>query len=102
MTISAYPLHWPPGFPRAKAREKGVFKTTLVEFPPGLFHDETRKCHLIYVQSAMWEPLVDARRLLSQPDVTPLTIRLRQRRPSGTAIWRPRCSKPSAQKSRCL
>jgi hypothetical protein len=29
MTISAYPLHWPPGFPRAKQREKGAFKTTL-------------------------------------------------------------------------
>src|SRR3972149_679812 len=29
MTISAYPLHWPPSFPRAKIRDKGAFKTTL-------------------------------------------------------------------------
>lgn len=25
----AYPLAWPPGFPRTKTREKGQFKTTL-------------------------------------------------------------------------
>jgi hypothetical protein len=29
VTISAYPLTWPPGFPRAKSRERGAFKTTL-------------------------------------------------------------------------
>ncbi|MGL4576889.1 MAG: J domain-containing protein [Burkholderiaceae bacterium] len=29
MTINAYPLHWPPSFPRAKLREKGAFKSTL-------------------------------------------------------------------------
>lgn len=29
MTVNAYPLHWPPGFPRAKMREKGSFKSTL-------------------------------------------------------------------------
>lgn len=29
MTTSAYPLAWPPGFPRTKFREKGQFKTTL-------------------------------------------------------------------------
>lgn len=29
MTVTAFPLHWPPGFPRAKMREKGSFKTTL-------------------------------------------------------------------------
>ncbi len=28
-TASAFPLHWPAGFPRAKSREKGTFKTTL-------------------------------------------------------------------------
>ncbi|MBN9441141.1 J domain-containing protein [Bosea sp. (in: a-proteobacteria)] len=27
--ISAYPLSWPPGFPRAKSRESGRFKTSL-------------------------------------------------------------------------
>lgn len=29
MTAAAFPLHWPAGFPRAKSREKGSFKTTL-------------------------------------------------------------------------
>ncbi len=29
MTASAFPLHWPTGFKRAKTREKGSFKTTL-------------------------------------------------------------------------
>src|SRR3990167_1343147 len=27
--ISAFPLQWPPAFPRTKTREKGAFKTTL-------------------------------------------------------------------------
>jgi hypothetical protein len=29
MTIAAFPLTWPHGFPRAKLRERGAFKTTL-------------------------------------------------------------------------
>ena len=29
MTAKAFPLSWPPGFPRAKAPEKGKFQTTL-------------------------------------------------------------------------
>jgi hypothetical protein len=29
VTVTAYPLHWPQGFPRAKVRERGSFKTTL-------------------------------------------------------------------------
>lgn len=29
LTTSAYPLAWPPGFPRATRREAGAFKTTL-------------------------------------------------------------------------
>lgn len=29
MTISAFPLSWPPGFPRTVTREKGAFKSTL-------------------------------------------------------------------------
>lgn len=29
MSISAYPLHWPTGFPRAKVRESGRFTATL-------------------------------------------------------------------------
>lgn len=30
MTINAFPLQWPPTFPRNKTREKGSFKTTLI------------------------------------------------------------------------
>lgn len=29
MSAAAYPLTWPPMFPRAKMRERGAFKTTL-------------------------------------------------------------------------
>lgn len=29
MTVTAFPLTWPQGFPRARAREKGAFKSTL-------------------------------------------------------------------------
>jgi DnaJ-domain-containing protein 1 len=29
MMINAYPLQWPPSFPRSKTRERGAFKTTL-------------------------------------------------------------------------
>ena len=29
MTQQAYPLAWPPGFPRTKERERSKFKTTL-------------------------------------------------------------------------
>ena len=29
MTATAYPLTWPPGFPRVVRRERGTFKTTL-------------------------------------------------------------------------
>lgn len=29
MTVTAYPLTWPQGFPRAKSREGGKFKATL-------------------------------------------------------------------------
>ena len=29
MTITAFPLTWPPLFPRAKLRERGTFKTAL-------------------------------------------------------------------------
>ena len=29
MSVEAYPLYWPQAFPRAKAREKGAFRTTL-------------------------------------------------------------------------
>lgn len=27
MNVQSYPLHWPPGFPRAKWREQGQFRT---------------------------------------------------------------------------
>ncbi|MFC5509315.1 J domain-containing protein [Bosea massiliensis] len=46
---SAYPLSWPPGFPRAKSREDGRFKTSLpaalknVEGSLKLFGSDSRK-----------------------------------------------------------
>ncbi|HSV45118.1 MAG TPA: hypothetical protein VLJ58_04925, partial [Ramlibacter sp.] len=49
MTASAYPLSWPQGFPRAKTREKGQFKTSLagalknVEHSLSLFASDSRK-----------------------------------------------------------
>lgn len=36
----------------------------LKEFPPGVFDDPQNECDLLYVEIAMWEPLVDAGRLL--------------------------------------
>lgn len=29
MTVSAYPLQWPPGFPRTRSREKSKFRTSF-------------------------------------------------------------------------
>jgi hypothetical protein len=29
LSVQAYPLHWPPGFPRAKYRERGQFKSSF-------------------------------------------------------------------------
>src|SRR5262249_17300097 len=55
----------------------------LVEFQPGVFEDPGNKCHLVYQQAALWEPLVDARALLSSPGVAPyvsphITFKLQQ------------------------
>jgi tetratricopeptide (TPR) repeat protein len=49
---------------------------SLVEFPPGVFDDPaaadaTKKCDLVYLQLATWEPLVDAGRLLATGGVAP-------------------------------
>jgi hypothetical protein len=35
MNVTAYPLHWPQGFPRTRLREKGTFRATL---PAALAH----------------------------------------------------------------
>lgn len=47
----------------------------LVEFPPGVFDDPAtdaaKKCDLVYLQLAAWEPLVDAARLLGQGGLVP-------------------------------
>lgn len=49
MSFTAYPLSWPPGFPRSKAREAGRFKTSLdaalknVEGSLRLFGSDSRK-----------------------------------------------------------
>jgi tetratricopeptide (TPR) repeat protein len=36
----------------------------LVEFPPGVTRDVDGQCDLVYAEIAIWEPVVDARRLL--------------------------------------
>ncbi len=58
-------------------------ESQLIEFQPGVFEDPDNKCHLIYQQAALWEPLVDARALLTTPGVTPyvtphITFKLQQ------------------------
>jgi ABC-type transport system substrate-binding protein len=45
-------------------------KCTLTEFPPGQF-DEPGNCDLIYLQTAAWEPVVDAGRLLGPEGIAP-------------------------------
>jgi len=45
----------------------------LLEFPPGVFDDQEKKCDLVYLQLAAWEPLVDAGRLLGAGGVAPAT-----------------------------
>ncbi|MDE0735593.1 MAG: ABC transporter substrate-binding protein [Pirellulaceae bacterium] len=42
------------------------FKTELKEFPPGQTRDPKGECDLVYARIAMWEPLVDAGRVLSR------------------------------------
>ena len=42
-----------------------IFQVKLIEFEVGKSIDETGECHLVYTKLAMWEPLVDASRLLS-------------------------------------
>ncbi|MCA9223002.1 MAG: hypothetical protein KDA71_21940 [Planctomycetales bacterium] len=42
-------------------------RCSLKELPLGLTHDPENKCDLLYVTAAVWEPIVDARRLLG-PD----------------------------------
>ena len=41
------------------------FKTELKEFPAGQTRDPAGECDLVYARVAMWEPIVDAGRLLS-------------------------------------
>jgi ABC-type transport system substrate-binding protein len=63
-------------------------KCKLTEFPPGVFTDEGQ-CDLIYVQAAVWEPIVDASRLLGPEGLAPaksafvqLTLRQIERSPN--------------------
>jgi len=44
---------------------------SLREFAPGVFDDADKKCDLVYLQLAAWEPLVDASRLFSADGVAP-------------------------------
>jgi hypothetical protein len=43
----------------------------LTEFPLGVFDDTEKKCDLVYLQLAAWEPLVDAARLFGPGGLTP-------------------------------
>ena len=45
-------------------------KCTLAEFPPGQFND-AGNCDLVYLQTAAWEPVVDAGRLLGSEGIAP-------------------------------
>jgi ABC-type transport system substrate-binding protein len=63
-------------------------KCKLVEFPPGVFMDDGQS-DAIYVQAAVWEPVVDAGRLLGPEGLAPaksafvqLTLRQIERSPN--------------------
>jgi tetratricopeptide (TPR) repeat protein len=43
----------------------------LVEFPAGVFDDAEKKCDLVYLQLAAWEPIVDAGLLLGEGGLAP-------------------------------
>jgi tetratricopeptide (TPR) repeat protein len=43
----------------------------LVEFKPGVFDDADHQCDLVYLQLAVWEPVVDARRLFEAQGLAP-------------------------------
>jgi len=47
MSVQGYPLHWPPGFPRATKREKSLFKTTL----PGALRNVKDSLHRLAADS---------------------------------------------------
>jgi len=63
-------------------------KCKLTEFAPGVFNDDGQ-CDVVYVQAALWEPVVDAARLLGPEGVAParsafvqLTLRQIERAPN--------------------
>ncbi|MFP6573803.1 MAG: ABC transporter substrate-binding protein [Pirellulaceae bacterium] len=45
------------------------FTTELKEFPPGQTRDPDGECDLVYARVAMWEPIVDAGRVLSRTGI---------------------------------
>lgn len=63
----------------------------LVEFPPGEFSDAKNECHLVFSQTTLWEPLVDARRLLSTSSVQALIsphVIFKLQQLDGVGNWR--------------
>jgi ABC-type transport system substrate-binding protein len=63
-------------------------KCKLTEFAPGVFNDDGQ-CDVVYVQAALWEPVVDAARLLGPDGLAPaksafiqLTLRQIERAPN--------------------
>jgi ABC-type transport system substrate-binding protein len=46
-------------------------ETKLVEFPPGIFDDAAGECDAVYLEAALWEPIVDAARLLGPEGLAP-------------------------------
>jgi peptide/nickel transport system substrate-binding protein len=55
---------------KAQWKQIGI-DCTLAEFAPGVFDDAQKKCDLVYMQLAAWEPIVDASRLLGTHGLAP-------------------------------
>lgn len=66
-------------------------ETELRELPPGVTTDADGEADLLYVQAAMWEPVIDARRLLGglgMGDVTNEYVAMALRRLDTARNWR--------------
>ena len=62
----------------------------LKELPPGVTNDPERKFDLLYVEAAVWEPLIDARRVVGPEGFAAAPgafINLALRRLDGAADW---------------
>jgi len=64
-------------------------KCKLTEFAPGVFNDDGQ-CDVVYVQAAVWEPVVDAARLLGPEGLAPAKsafVQLTLRQIERAANW---------------